>query len=174
MKQITLTTVLISILTIGQVIAQCKKEKDDFSNETVIYGEKSIEFTKGPYGGTMHNLFKFVKNSDDDYTLSIEFFPGSIIEQEMSESSLIQFKLSDDSVLNIYTGERVIPTKKLDYYIATSVYNIKASLTKEDMEQLSKSSWEAIRFNIDKPYDYKPHGMQKKTLKKIATCLLSM
>jgi hypothetical protein len=176
MKQIYQLSIVIFIffLSSNQLFSQCKERVDDFTGEKIISGSKSIEFSRGPYGPTYHNLFEFIKHDDDTYTLNIEFFSGSIIEQKMPKSSPIQFKLSDGSVLEIYSEESVIPTKKVNRYTATSVFNIKAKLTKENMEQLSKSSWKAIRFNIDKAYDYKPNGMQKNALKKIAKCILVM
>ncbi len=170
LRILILVTVCLSNYSVS---AQCKVEEDAFSGKRRIMGSKKIELRGSNSRFKSISLFSIVKESNDSIFLNIDFKTGDIIAQKMLKTDQVLLKLKDGTIIECFPTDEVTPTKIVTTAEATSVYRISMRVSLEDLQKISKNSWEAIQINIDKKYDLLPHKMQRNTLNKIAQCILT-
>ena len=139
---------------------------DEFTNASLL-ATKPVRVTSGMYEIMVIGFRKV----NDSYYLKMEYAQASGV---IAKDDLLMFKMADSTILKIRSTETVTPNHFYISGISNSSFSCKYSITKEQIEKISKLLVDKIRFYTTDGY-FEVTVNEKNGLKLInsAVCILS-
>lgn len=176
-KTANIFSLILICLSIGSLKAQnCKYSKDEIdpfsgNKKRIIWQKiKYDEFvTLPPYLGLKYKM------ADDSFSIipNIEVFGE--YNNKVAAGNNVLLKLQNDKVLKLQSKDDAFPRiRRNGYYGTLTGYVLICDISREGMEQISKSPITSIRvFLEDKYYDFDLKGKKSAKTRRNAACILA-